>query len=141
MGFTVYARMKRLGKQKRTEVAPVPFVLEKRPETVRELLCALVSMGVKDYNERKDSGQILPYLTKEEIEDKAAAGKVSFGLRNGEDADEEKAVENALQCFEDGIYRVFAGEDELTELEQRIPWENGGSLEFSFIRLTMLSSW
>lgn len=141
MEFTIYARMKRLGKQRRAEVAPVPFVLEKRPETVRELLCALVRLGVKDYNERKDSGQILSYLTKEEIEEKAAVGKVSFGLQNGEDADENKAVENALQCFEDGIYRVFAGEDELTELEQRIPWENGEDMEFSFIRLAMLSSW
>lgn len=53
-------------------------------------------------------------------------------------------MENALQCFEDDIYRVFVGDEELTELEQAIPWGQGGNGEepvFTFIRLTMLSGW
>ena len=84
---------------------PVPFELEKRPDTVRELVTALVRLSVSEYNERKEEGQVLRYLTKEEISSLASAGKVSFGVRGGNDADPEKAVENALQCFEDGIYR------------------------------------
>ena len=51
----------------------------------------------------------------------------------------DKAVENTLQCFEDGIYRVFAGEEELTALSDAIPWKD--DIVFTFIRLTMLSGW
>ncbi len=139
MSFTIYARMKKLGKQKKADIVPVPFVLEKKPECVRDLLDGLVRLGVRDYNARKDAGQILPYLTKEEILDQASAGKVSFHVHQGEDAPEEQAVENAIQCFEDGIYRVFADEEELTELTQGIPWKDGEEPIFTFIRLAMLA--
>lgn len=143
MAYTIYARMKRAGKQRKEDLVPVSFELGNKPDTVRELLTELVRLSVKQYNERKDEGQVLSYLTKEQISGQAAAGKVSFGLRGGSDADPEKAVENALQCFEDGIYRVFAGEEELTGLEQTIPWGAGEEKEpvFTFIRLTMLSGW
>ncbi|WP_342984391.1 hypothetical protein [[Clostridium] symbiosum] len=154
MAFTIYAKMKRVGKQKKEDLLPVPFELEKRPDTVRELVTALVRLSVSEYNERKDEGQMLRYLTKEEISGLASAGKVSFGVRGGNDADPEKAVENALQCFEDGIYRIFAGEEELTGLEEPVPWVNGAEGKegnedkgddktsvFTFIRLTMLSGW
>ncbi|WP_125141683.1 hypothetical protein [Clostridium transplantifaecale] len=143
MAYTIYARMKRVGKQKKEDLLPVAFELGKKPDTVRELLTELVRLSVRQYNERKDEGQVLSYLTKEEISGQAAAGKVSFGLRGGNDADPEKAVDNAVQCFEDGIYRVFAGEEELTGLEQAVPWGAGeeGKLVFTFIRLTMLSGW
>lgn len=139
MSFTVYARMKKAGKQRKEALLPAPFELERQPDTVRELLIMLVELGVREYNARKDEGQIIPYLTKEEIQDRASAGKVSFGVRGGNDAAAEEAVENALQCFADGIYRVFAGEEELTKLDQQIPWKEG--LIFTFIRLTMLSGW
>lgn len=141
MAFTIYARMKRLGKQKKADLEVLPFVLKQKPESVKELLTELVELGVREYNERKESGQILPYLTKEQIQDKADTGKVSFGLHEGNDADLEKAVANAIQCFEDGIYRVFAGEDELTDLDQKIPWNEEENIPFSFVRLTMLSGW
>ena len=144
MAFTIYARMKRAGKQKKEELIPVPFELEARPETVGELLTALVRLSVREYNGRKDEGQVLKFLTKEEIAGQASAGKVSFGVHGGGAAHEDEAVENALQCFEDGIYRVFAGAKELTGLEQPVPWddgEGGGEPVFTFIRLTMLSGW
>lgn len=144
MAFTIYAKMKKAGKQKKEELKPVPYELEERPGTVCELLTALTRRLAREYNERKDEGQTLRYLTKEGIGDLATAGKVSFGVRRGNDADPEKAVENAIQCFEDGIYRVFAGEEELTRLNQPIPWERSdesGKMVFTFIRLTMLSGW
>lgn len=136
MSYTIYVRMKKSTRERRgTE--PVPIVLTERPETLRELLTALVTQGVKDYNERRDEGKLLGYLTAEQIEEKAGEGKVSFGFRNGSDARTEPAVENALQCFADGIYHVFAGERELTELDEAIPWEDG--LVFTLIRLVMLA--
>lgn len=139
MPFTIHVRMKKLGKQKPTDLHPIPLELDQKPETVRALLTSLTTLGVKQYNARKDEGQILSYLTKEEITDQAARGKISSGLRNGGDAVEEKAIENTIQCFEDGIFRVFAGEEEMTSLEETIPWIE--DLVFTFIRLTMLSGW
>lgn len=139
MSYTIYVRMKKLGKQKSADLQPVPFELDEKPQSVRDLLVSLTKLGVRQYNERKDEGQILAYLTKEEIAEQAARGKVSSGLRGGEDAVEDKAVENTIQCFEDGIYRVFAGEKELTDLSEAIPWTE--DLIFTFIRLTMLSGW
>ncbi|MCI8512295.1 MAG: hypothetical protein HFE83_09940 [Lachnospiraceae bacterium] len=135
--YTVQVRMKKLGKQRRGGVEPTAYVLPKRPENVRELVLELVELGVREYNERKDTGQLLPYLTKEEIKEKAEAGKVAFGLRGGNDADLEAAEENALQSFLDGIYRIFADETELTGLDEEIPWRDG--MVFTFIRLAMLS--
>lgn len=94
---------------------------------------------MRQYNARKDAGQILAYLTREEIEAQASRGKITSGLHGGADAVEDKAIENTLQCFEDGIFRVFAGEVELTALSDKILWEN--DLVFTLIRLTMLSGW
>lgn len=139
MSFTVYVRMKKLGKQKSTDLQSVPFVLEERPATLRELLIALTKLGVQQYNARKDEGQILSFLTKDEIAAQAVRGKIASGLRGGADAVEEQAVENTIQCFEDGIYRVFAGDDELTGLSDAIPWAD--DLVFTLIRLTLLSGW
>lgn len=139
MAFTVHVRMKKLGKNRPDSIAPVPFVLENRPETVRELLEALVILGVRDYNDRKDNGRLLPFLTKEEIDAQAGRGKIAFGLRGGRDAWETEAAANAIQCFEDGIYRVFADETELTALDETVPWTE--NTIFTFIRLTMLSGW
>lgn len=139
MSYTIQVRMKKLGKQRANSLAPVPFVLESQPQTTRDLITALTALGVKDYNARKDEGQLLPYLTREEIAGQAERGKIAFGLRNGEDADESAAIQNAIQCFEDGIYRIFAGETELTALNDEIPQAN--DTVFTFIRLTMLSGW
>ena len=36
---------------------------------------ALVCLGVREFNERKDVGQIVPWLTKSEIENRASSGK------------------------------------------------------------------
>lgn len=139
MPFTIYVRMKKLGKQKSTDLQPIPFELDTKPETVRELLVSLTKLGVKQYNARKDEGQILAYLTKEEIAEQAQRGKITSGLRGGADAKEDQAIDNTIQCFEDGIYRVFAGEHELTALSDVIPWTD--NMIFTFIRLTMLSGW
>ena len=139
MSFTIYVRMKKLGKQKKEDLVPVPFTLDAKPRTVSELLISLTKLGVRQYNAREDAGQILSYLTESEITEQAERGKITFGLRGGEDAVEEKAIENTLQCFTDGIYRVFAGDKELTELSDTIPWSEG--LVFTFVRLTMLSGW
>lgn len=137
MSVTIYVRMKKPGRRMGKDLPLMSFVLEERPQTVRELLLGLTELGVRDYNARKDEGQLLPFLTREQITDQAARGKISFGVHGGGEANLQDALENTVQCFEDGIYRVFAGDVELTELEGRIPWKE--DLVFTLIRLTMLS--
>ncbi len=137
MSVTIYVRMKKPGRRMGKDLPLMSFVLEERPQTVRELLLGLTELGVRDYNARKDEGQLLPFLTREQITDQAARGKISFGVHGGGEANLQDALENTVQCFEDGIYRVFAGDVELTELEGGIPWKE--DLVFTLIRLTMLS--
>ena len=57
--------------------------------------------------------EVLQYLTREEVEDKAASGKVGFEVNyNGRPAAETEAIVNALQSYEDGIFRIFIDDTE-----------------------------
>lgn len=65
-------------------------------------------------------------------------GKIAFGINyGGRKAEEGKAVATAIQAYKDGLFRIFLGEEELTDLSQRITLFEGDSL--TFIKLTMLS--
>lgn len=132
----VWVNMKKLGKRKNT-ITQVPYELE-APTTVRELIEQMVRVCVRDYNKRLESKELLENLSLEDMEEQAAAGKISFGVNYGENsADETKAIANALQCFEDGIYRIFIGNTQLQKLEDKTELTEGDSL--TFVRLTMLS--
>lgn len=48
--------------------------------TVRELITELVKSGVAQYHKKLEQPEILKCMTKEEIEDKAQSGKISFGV-------------------------------------------------------------
>ena len=85
-----------------------------------------------------EHSQLLSCLTREEIQEKAQAGKVGFGVNYGE----KKAVlsaaqENAIQCFEDGIYRIFQDGEPLEKLEDPVCVTEDSV--FTFVRLTMLA--
>ena len=70
------------------------------PASVQELIEAVVCWQVKEYNERLQQSEMLKYLTSEEMEDKAAAGKVGFEANyNGRPAAETEAIINALQSY------------------------------------------
>ena len=49
----------------------------------------------------------------------------------------QQAVENALQSFEDGIYRIFLNDRPLERLDEGIRIMDEDSL--TFVRLTMLA--
>ena len=72
------------------------------------------------------------------MEDKAATGKVGFEANyNGRPAAETEAIINALQSYEDGIFRIFLDDAELGELSSSVQLKEESTL--TFIRLTMLS--
>lgn len=133
----IFVNVKQLGKR-RNAVEDKEVLLDPVPGTVAELIVAIVIRQVEEYNERLEQNDLLKYLTDEEIKDRATTGKVSFEFNyNGLPADTEKAVCNALQSFEDGIFRVFLNEEELESPDQIIDLKEEDKL--TFIRLTMLA--
>ncbi|GGF11076.1 hypothetical protein [Flavobacterium limi] len=65
-------------------------------------------------------------------------GKVGFGaLYNHNKVDLAKAQETALQAFEDGMYAIFYGDDQLETLTEQIDLSQNKTL--TFIRLTFLA--
>ena len=62
----------------------------------------------------------------------------AFGANyNGKPAAEAEAIINALQSYEDGIFRIFLNDAELGELSSPIQLKEESTL--TFIRLAMLS--
>lgn len=133
----IKVNMKSIGKKKQS-VKPAVYEIQGCPSTVRELILAVTETGVGEYNKRMESSELLSYLTKEGIDDKAQAGKISFGVNYGEKkAELAKAQENAIECFEDGIYRIFLDEEPLETLDEEISITEESV--FTFVRLTMLA--
>ena len=122
-----------------------------RQMTVEEFLEETVRQNVRDYNARKDAAEILRLFSNEDgknrplneqfeehIQNSAASGKVAYGdPMDSRKADEEKAVENALQCFDDGMVALFADGVRYTEREEKIALKELS--EVTFIRLTFLA--
>lgn len=132
----LFVRVKAAGKR-RNVLEPVPIKLEEEVSNVTELITAIVKLNVRAYNHREIDSPFFPFLTDKDIEERVYLGKVSFGDRkNDAIQDESKAVENALQCFEDGIFRVIVNENEVTE-KDHLQLKPDDVL--TFIRLTMLA--
>lgn len=133
----IKVNLKSAGRRK-ASVEPVVYEISGCPATVRELILAVVQAEVEKYNLRKESSELLSCLTREEIQEKARAGKVGFGVNYGEKKAELSAAgENALQCFVDGIYRIFQDGEPLEELERSVVITEDSV--FTFVRLTMLA--
>ena len=132
----VYIRVKAAGKRR--------DVLEKRPHalpndirSVNDLISCIVKENVRLYNGKPTDASVLPYLTEAAYAQGEHIGKISFGDRKNENIqDEAKAVANALQCFQDGIYRVLVNETELQDGDVLTLTEND---TITFIRLVMLA--
>lgn len=134
----VKVNLKQIG-QRKQRVAPVDFEYSVLPKTVRELIALTVEICVNAYNERVRRGEEgAEPLNSQQITDMAEVGKIAFGINyGGKEQDLDKARENALQSFEDGLYRIFIGENELEGLDTPVALNEGDSL--TFIKLTMLA--
>lgn len=138
----VKVNLKQIG-QRKQKIAPVDFEYPSPPKTVRELIKLTVEQCVNAYNERVRAGQDSEKpLTQQQITDMSEVGKIAFGINYGEkEQDLGKAHENALQSFEDGLYRIFIGDKEIEieveGLDTAITLNEGDTL--TFIKLTMLA--
>ena len=95
-------------------------------------------MTVEEFLEETVRQNVMNEQFEEHIQNSAASGKVAYGdPMDGRKADEEKAVENALQCFDDGMVALFADGVRYTEREEKIALKELS--EVTFIRLTFLA--
>lgn len=133
----IYICMKAAGKR-RLVLDHVPYVIPDTISTLRDFLTELVHQEVEKYNSKGTDEQMVSFLTKKEIEEQAGIGKVGFGrVYSDKKADVEKAVENALLCYEDGLVRVFQNEEELEDPDEKIEIQDGDC--FTLIRLTFFA--
>ena len=133
----IYINVKQAGKR-RPVLDRKPYRVPDDTATLRAFLTELVCQEVAAYNEKGEDTNLVALFTAAEIEDRVAAGKVGFGRVYGNrKADETQAVENALQCFADGLVRVFQNEEERTDLDAAMAIREGDV--FTLIRLTFLA--
>lgn len=133
----VRVNMKVFGKR-RNVIDAVPFSFPEPPGTTEQLIRETVSICVSDFNRRVENASLLSALTTDQINDKAESGKIAFGLfGNTKKASAPEAGDNAIQAFEDGIFRVFLDDKELISLSEPIRLTEDSVL--TFVRLTMLS--
>ena len=132
----IYINMKQAG-SRRNVLAQKPYEIPGEPSSLRELLEALVRTEVQAYRERQGKDEVLQMLGAEEIEAQAETGKVAFGrVYNEKKIDEEKAVNNAWQAYQDGLVRVFQNDAEI-DADTPLRLHEGDTL--TLIRLTFLS--
>lgn len=123
----------------RRKIKTVPFHLDGTPHTVSELIRMSVHTCVYEYNQRflAKEKDVQP-LSADEITEMSEIGKIAFGINYGEkQADEKKAVADAFQAYEDGLFRIFIGDNEAGGINDGIDISENESI--SFIRLTMLA--
>ena len=135
--MNILINAKSIGKRKNAPTS-IPYSLPANISTLSGLIAAIVNIEVSRYNSKEPESVFLPYLTESDIENQSTTGKVGFGsIYSNKKANAEKAVEVALQGFEDGLFRVTINGEEIKELESPVTLEDGDVL--TFIRLTFLA--
>ena len=130
--------------RKKAAIAQMTCEYPDREMTAGEFLAETVRQNVREYNARKDAVEILRLFAQDSeqieahLEAGAASGKVSYGdPTDMRKADEDKAVENALQCFDDGLVAVFADGVRYTDRNEKMALKDQS--EVTFIKLTFLA--
>ena len=106
--------------------------------TLKIFLKAVVKQQVEEFNAKPTEKNLLPFLSKDEIEQKAEGGKIGFGsIYNENKANLKAAQETALQAFEDGMFAVFVNDNEIQKLDKVVSLDD--ETVITFIRLTFLA--
>ena len=133
----IYANVKAAG-SRRNVFDRISYETDISACSAGDIIRFFVASEVEKFNSGSEGPEMLGYLSEKDIDDQAATGKIAFGrLLNNKQADSVKAAENALECFRDGLVRVFLNDEELTSEDQQITLSEGDV--FTFIRLTFLS--
>ena len=138
----IYIQVKQLGKRK-ASIETQKFIIEDPLFTVHDLLYDIVTKQVDKFNHRAIGNidgepTLLNYLSLTQIENQSPSGKISFNLDyRQQKQDIQSAFDNVIMAFNDGLFRIFLNDNELSSLEEKINLQENDKL--TFIRLTMLS--
>lgn len=124
--------------KRRNTVTAYPYVFETVPKTLRQLIFQLVADGVSSYNHRITDSSANPVISQDDMDTMREVGKIGFGIPFGSrTVEQEAALDTALQGFQDGLYRIFVGDQEIEEVDAPLNLQEGDSL--TIIRLVMLT--
>ena len=124
--------------QKEASIIKMVYEYKNNPSTVKELLQETVKITLTKYLEDAKAAELLKALSDEDIEEMARNSKVSFGIHyNDKKPNEDKAIDNALQCFIDGIVALFINDKQYEDINETITLKEEDSL--TFIKLTFLA--
>ena len=134
--MTIFVNVQRIGR-KAPAIQLMAMELSGTPGTLAKLITLCVEACVERQHHRSaESGESV--LSQEKMDDLATVGKIAFGFdANGTPADMEEAVANALQSYQDGLFRVFLNGKALGDLEDAVALTDQDVL--TFVRLTMLA--
>ena len=136
---------RRRGIREHDLVLELPSGLDGAPCTAsaRQLITAAVTAEVAAFQARAEEATLVRVLTEKALLDDLAAGAVRLGGPRDEAEPQAPAVdlvgaiEAALLAFEDGIFKVFVGDDELTSDDEQVTIADGTAL--LFLRLVPLA--
>jgi hypothetical protein len=107
------------------------------PVTARQIIDSAVRAEVAAYEARAEEAQFVRVLTERELQADLARGSVRMGgVERPAPVDATRAVDAALTAYEDGIFKLFVGDEEV---------EPAGVIELSdgapmlFLRLVPLA--
>jgi hypothetical protein len=133
----IYIKLKSVSKR-RPVLENTAYILPIEILSLRQLIETIVRQEVDSYNTRGLENMLVPFLTETQIAEQSTAGKVSFGrLYSEKKADPDKAIETALQGFEDGLFKVMIGETEVKDLDAPLKIQDDDVL--TFVRLIFLA--
>ncbi len=123
--------------QRRPAIKPVPMEIDGSPGTVADLIMLCVKACVTRQHRRiANEGEAV--FSQSQLDDLAAVGRIAFDVNNnGTFADEDEALANALQSYEDGLYRIFLNGSALGGLSDPVSLSEQDQL--TFVRLVMLA--
>jgi hypothetical protein len=134
--MNIYINIKALAKR-RPLIEKKAFEVDGEIASSNGLISCIVRRNVEAYNAKAVDTPIFPYMTSDALANASATGKIGFGDRKSENAaDATAAVENAIQSFRDGIFKLFVFDNEVMPDEPLTIHEND---EITLIRLTMLA--
>jgi hypothetical protein len=111
--------------------------LEAGPVSARQLIEAAVTAEVAAYEQRADEATLVRLLTERDLAEDLARGAVRMGdIERPPEVNVTDAVATALLAFDDGIFKVFVGEQELDGSSQIDVFDGADLL---FLRLVPLA--
>ena len=128
----IYIIKKKLGSRK--ELGRNPVEIDETANTLGTLLYILTQKGLTEAQTLKENYA----LSDSEIAAQAEEGRIRFAENYGKNHDTiAKAMERTKQAYDDGLFRVFINDEEVTEWNAPIILCQG--TEVVFLRLTMLT--